>query len=251
LSSRRPFLFARRLHVRPMIRRLCGGVFAVSTALLFGGAALAQDPVKVAPNNYKTAFENDSVRVCEVKAKPGEKVAMHSHPDHLVYAVTAAKFKLTYPDGKSKDVDVKAGEAMWIKAETHAAENTGAAELKLVVFELKKPAAGGTPSKMHDAEDQAKVSPESTKVVLDNERVRLLDVRLKGGGKLAKHSHPANVAYSLTDAKVKVSTADGKTEERNMTAGQVIWSGPTTHEVVSAGTAESHVLVVELKEQTK
>ena len=69
-----------------------------------GRVSRAQDPVKVAPSNYKVAFENDTVRVCNVTAKPGEKVAAHSHPDHIVYAVNGGKVKFTYPDGKTKDV---------------------------------------------------------------------------------------------------------------------------------------------------
>ncbi len=210
--------------------------------------SLAQDPVKVAPNNYKVALENDSVRVCNVQAKAGEKVALHSHPDHLVYAINGGKVKFTYPDGKTKDVELKAGEATWIKAETHATDNVGTTELKLVVFELKKPAVAGSKPKAPAPDDQLKVAPESTKLLLDNERVRLLDIHLKGGGKLAKHSHPAYVLYGVSSAKFKVTGADGKTVEKSVAAGEATWSEPTTHTVENAGSAEILALVLELKE---
>ena len=210
--------------------------------------SLAQDPVKIAPNNYKVALENDSVRVFNFQAKTGEKFAMHSHPDHLVYTITGGKVKFTYPDGKTKDVELKAGEATWIKAETHATDNIGTTELKLVVFELKKPAAPGSKPKAPGADEQAKAASESTKVLLDNERVRLLDVYVKGGGKLAKHSHPAHVVYGVSDAKMKVTTADGKTEEKSLTAGQARWSESTTHAMENMGAGEIHNVVLELKE---
>ena len=222
---------------------------AAVLALAFSGReTLAQDPVKVAPNNYKVALENDSVRVANVMVKAGEKIATHSHPDHLVYAVNGGKLKFTYPDGKTKDVELKAGEATWIKSEAHSTENAGTTELKLVVFELKKPVVAGSKPKAPAADEQVKVAPESTKLLLENERVRLLDIHLKGGGKLAKHSHPAYVLYGVSDAKFKVTSADGKTVEKTVAAGEASWSEPTTHTVENAGSAEILSLVLELKE---
>lgn len=223
---------------------------AVSAHILCSVSVFAQDPVKVAPNNYKVAFENETVRVIEVTAKAGDKVASHSHPDHAVYAVTAGKIKFTYPDGKSKEVEKKAGEAIWIKAETHATENVGTGEFKAVVIELKKPAASGAAT-IPAEEDQAKVAADSTKVVLDNERVRVMDTHLKPGGKLAKHSHPACIHYSFTTGKLKVTGADGKAEDRELKAGDAKWSDAVTHSVENAGTTEMHGLLIEFKEQAK
>lgn len=230
-------------------RHLLIGALSTAALLLFTGTALAQDPVKVAPDNYKVVLENDSVRVFTVNLKAGEKVATHSHPDHIVYATTAGKLKFTHADGKSEEVDVKLGESKWVKAETHGSENIGTAEFKGVVVELKKaPAAGAAPAKMADADDQAKSAPESTKVLVDNDRVRVLDVTLKPGGKLPKHSHPANVNYTLSDCKLKVTTyPEGKTEEKSYTAGTAMWKDPVSHAVENVGTADARVLLVELK----
>lgn len=231
------------------LRRFGSHAFAAALVLAISGrAALAQDPVKLAPDSYKVALENETVRVCNVEAKAGAKIAMHSHPDHLVYVVSGGKVKFTYPDGKSKDVELKTGEATWIKAESHATENAGATDLKLVVFELKKPAVPGSKAKMPAGDDQVKACPESTKVLLSNERVRLLDVRLKGAGKLAKHSHPVHVTYALQDAKYKVTSADGKTEERGLKVGDVRWMEATSHSVENVGTTESHSLILEWNE---
>ena len=49
--------------------------------LVFAAATvLAQDPMKVAPNNFKVLLENDQVRVLDFHSKPGDKIGMHSHP---------------------------------------------------------------------------------------------------------------------------------------------------------------------------
>ena len=42
------------------------------------------------------------------------------------------------------------------------------------------------------AQDVVKVSPETHKVLLDNEHVRVLDVHAKPGEKVGMHSHPAS-----------------------------------------------------------
>src|SRR5450755_172828 len=55
-------------------------LFALSSAgLLAGGAANAQDPVKVDAKHYKVEFENDSVRVLRITYPAHEKSVMHHH----------------------------------------------------------------------------------------------------------------------------------------------------------------------------
>ena len=72
---------------------------------------LAQDPVKLSPQYYKVLLDNDEVRVLEFRFKPGEKEPMHSHPRGIVYSLTDAKIKVSFPDGKSEESAIKAGEA--------------------------------------------------------------------------------------------------------------------------------------------
>ena len=112
----------------------------IGSAIIFylAGPAAAQDPVKVAPKQYKAIFNNDRVRVVEATIKPGEKSPMHSHPDYLVYAMAPAKAKFTGTDGKTRDVTMKAGECRWINAETHTAENIGKTDIRVLHIEFKK-----------------------------------------------------------------------------------------------------------------
>ncbi len=97
------------------------------------------------------------------------------------------------------------------------------------------------------AQDFAKISPEDVKVLLENDRVRVLEVRHQPGVKEAMHSHPAYVSYYLGSTRVKVTTPDGKVVEKDRKAGEVQFSGPTTHALENIGTTEQHVLVIELK----
>jgi quercetin dioxygenase-like cupin family protein len=102
-------------------------------------------------------------------------------------------------------------------------------------------------ARMVMAQDFAKLSPQDVKVLLENDRVRVLEVRHLPGVKEPMHSHPAYVSYYLGATRVKVTTPDGKTVEKDRKAGEVQFSEPTTHALENIGTTEQHVLVIELK----
>ena len=95
------------------------------------------DALKAAPDVYTLVMENERVRVLNVKFKPGQKAVMHSHPDHVIYVLKDGKIKITLPDGKSSEVSLKVGQAIWMPAGQHAAENLGKTEANNLVIEIK------------------------------------------------------------------------------------------------------------------
>lgn len=109
-------------------------------AFLFAAVpALAQDPVKVAPQAFKEKLNNDKVRVLEYSSKPGQKEAMHSHPAVLLYVIQGGKLKSTASDGTSKEIEYKTGDVQWREAVTHSGENVGTTEMKSLLVEVKQP----------------------------------------------------------------------------------------------------------------
>lgn len=121
--------------------RLTISVLLAISALVFATkTTMAQDPAQVARQNYKVLFENDRVRVLEYRSKPGEKAAMHVHPDYFVYdLVSGYKIKFTGHDGKTAETPAsKAGTVTWRGAETHATENVGTTDAHVLIVELKK-----------------------------------------------------------------------------------------------------------------
>ena len=97
------------------------------------------------------------------------------------------------------------------------------------------------------AQDPVKVSPQYYKVLLENDQVRVLEYRLKAGEKEPMHSHPAGVVYVLSEAKLKFSYPDGRTEERAAATGETIWRDPTTHAVENVGDTEAHAISIDVK----
>ena len=95
------------------------------------------DAVKVAPDSYKVVLENDAVRVLEVRIKQGAKSEMHSHPRSVAICLNDQRLRLSFPNGKTEDVDLKRGQTVWLDGISHAVENTGTEDVSSVIVELK------------------------------------------------------------------------------------------------------------------
>lgn len=99
-----------------------------------------------------------------------------------------------------------------------------------------------------EAQDSMVVAPQFHKVLIDNDKVRVLEVTLKPGDKIPMHSHPGGyVSISMTGSKARFVTADGKSADREMKANEPVWSDAVTHTAENIGTTETKVIVVELK----
>ena len=108
--------------------------------------------------------------------------------------------------------------------------------------------AGAAPAdEPSSTQDPVMLSPQYYTVKADDERVRVLEYRLKPGQKEAMHSHPAYVVYFFGPANLRVTLADGKTTESSVTEGEVVVRDPLTHAVENIGNTELHGLLVELK----
>jgi len=111
--------------------------FGVVLCLGVASTLFAQDAVKVDPKHYTVITDNAEVRVLKVHYGPHEKSVMHSHPDTVAVFLTDGNAKFTFPDGKTQDNVVKAGDAVFTPAGVHLPENTGDKAFDVIVVELK------------------------------------------------------------------------------------------------------------------
>jgi hypothetical protein len=88
-------------------------------------------------------------------------------------------------------------------------------------------------------------------VVLENEFVRVVELRVPPGVFEAKHSHARGVTVALSayDNEMTAFPA-GTVTKRHTNFGEVRWAEPVTHEARNTGTTEQRVLRVELKRDT-
>jgi len=95
--------------------------------------------------------------------------------------------------------------------------------------------------------DPVDVAPKMYKTLLENNRVRVLEGRVKAGVTAPMHSHPGSVVYFLSDTKVKFIYPDGKSQVVEGKAGEVMWHDHLAHAVEDVANHEAHVLIIELK----
>ena len=124
-----------------MYRLLFSALFVLAIAV---PAALAQDPTKVDAKHYKIEFQNSRVRIVRAHYGPHERSVMHNHPDLVAIFQTDGRVKFTYPNGKTEERDMKAGQALWTPATRHLPENLTDNDMEVILVEFKtrrKPAA--------------------------------------------------------------------------------------------------------------
>jgi quercetin dioxygenase-like cupin family protein len=95
--------------------------------------------------------------------------------------------------------------------------------------------------------DAVKVAPDIYKVLLENDAVRVLEVRMKQGAKSEMHSHPRNVAYILNNSQAKFTYSDGKSDVADLKRGQAMWFDAVSHSVENTGTEDLTAVLIELK----
>src|ERR1700730_315649 len=124
-------------------RRVCVKnklMLAIVALLGFASGAVVSRPILIlAQDGQKLAvkFENNQVRVLELRLKPGEGEGFHAHPQYLLYALTDYRVKNTSADGTSKIFERKAGDIFWGEPITHKGENVGNTDVRALIVELK------------------------------------------------------------------------------------------------------------------
>ncbi|MCL4768187.1 MAG: hypothetical protein KJZ80_18355 [Hyphomicrobiaceae bacterium] len=97
------------------------------------------------------------------------------------------------------------------------------------------------------AQDPLATDGDKYKVMLENDRVRVLEYRDRPGEKTHQHRHPAFVLYVVSAFKRKLTLPDGKVIMREFKAGDVLWSDAQTHIGENVGDTPTHVIMVEMK----
>jgi len=100
--------------------------------------AEAQDTLQVNADSVHLKLENSRIRVLESTLRPGDREKMHSHPPYVVYVIKGGTIRNHFPDGKTVDTELKAGDVIYREPVTHWGENIGATEIYEIMVELKR-----------------------------------------------------------------------------------------------------------------
>jgi quercetin dioxygenase-like cupin family protein len=98
------------------------------------------------------------------------------------------------------------------------------------------------------AQELMKVASKVTgKVLIDNEKVRVIEVELTPGETADWHSHPNHVIYVLTNWKLETTDKDKTAVVAEFKAGDVMYIPAVTHMMKNIGTTPMKLVVTELK----
>jgi len=107
--------------------------------------------------------------------------------------------------------------------------------------------SGAAPAQPDAGRDPLALYPENYRLLLENERVRVIDFRLARGAREDAHTHPPHVVHVLTGFKIRFTFPDGSTAIRETRAGDVLWSEAVTHASENIGDSDAHGILVEPK----
>ena len=102
---------------------------------------LVRDLVSVASLQVTVDLENARTRVLRVKLGPGEALPAHDDREGVLICLTNCRLRLTTREGRTQDLDLKAGETKWLPAARRDARNTGSAGMEMLYVESKRPPA--------------------------------------------------------------------------------------------------------------
>jgi hypothetical protein len=197
-----------------------------------------------------TKIENDSVRVLLAVDIPHHKGDFHKHDaNRVMIYLDAGDMTLTYQDGHKDQQHWKVNGVAWSAAGgMHTSENIGAAPIRIVEIELKKPAPAKGPYRRREL-DPLVIDPAHNVLVFENPQVRVFRSWREAGAseKMHEHAGTGRVAVLLTDLDAQVKTIDGVVSAQKGAVGDAFWSGPVTHSSTNKGQKKFEMVVVEVK----
>ena len=97
------------------------------------------------------------------------------------------------------------------------------------------------------AQDPTQVDAKHYRVTFENYQVRILRISYGPHEKSVMHEHPNSIAVFLTDGRIKFTLPDGKSEERDVKAGQSVWNIAGKHQPENLGDRPFEVVLIEMK----
>lgn len=97
------------------------------------------------------------------------------------------------------------------------------------------------------AQDALTVAPEVYKRVLENDRIRVLQVNMKAGAKVGVHRHPDHLFYMIADGTLVFKPEGRKPYEMTLNAGEAVWLPAQTRATENDSQKDVRAVLVEFK----
>jgi quercetin dioxygenase-like cupin family protein len=242
------FPVARRLAVALLLPTVIAGAIALTGA----SHPRAQDLVAVAPHAATVEYEDARVRVVRLKMAANTSSPMHDRPRRVVIPLTENDVRITRADGTVGTTRAAAQRPAWSEPGRRAVTNLATA-LENIIVELKTADVAGRavdhpPS---PAPPEYLDEPHHT-WLFENQYVRVYDVRIPPGETTDLHRH----AYDAINVRVSGGLVATQLQgaawgaAMRLDPGSVAFDAdskkPYVHRVRNEGSAEYHVILVQL-----
>ena len=211
-------------------------------------AGLLLIPLVASAQNEKPIIDNDRVTVWDVTwTKDQPSFAVAGDRDSVTVYLSGGDFKTTTPDGKSRTITHKTGEAVFRPKGSRRSETWVGTGTPPRTTEIALKASEKRPAANTSGNPLAFPRP-GTKNLIDNDRVFVWDSRWTPGVPTSMHFHDKDVVVSyLEDGDLTSIAPDGATVVNPYKFGVIRFTaGNRSHkEVLTKGTQRA--IIVELK----
>jgi hypothetical protein len=209
-------------------------------------AVIVEDIVVAAPDKVEVLLDNQYVKVTKFMLKPDDTLPMHKGGPRTIYSLS--DYTLKWKEGAEEEVtkNWQAGDVHWHDATPHAAENTGNSDAQYLVLTRKAQALPGV-MEYDINEDASKADSAHSKVLYDDENVRVVEVNLEPGAKQFMHHGINRIIYSLTNYTINYQSGENEPVENTFAAGDCHWHGADAHSVENIGDTAANYLIFSFK----
>jgi hypothetical protein len=208
-------------------------IFLAVILCFVAGKAMAQDPLKVAPQAYKLQLENDWVKVVSVRYAPHEKLVAHEHTPlatAYVYLNDGGPVVFNHIDKSYGAVTRPATKAGSFRIyhgiqELHEVENKSDLPSEFLRVEFKTEPQNESSLRGKYYRETYPVGENFQKVQFENEQVRITRLVCATSKKLevSTKAEEPTLLVALTEANFKASKAKSKTAKGKLALGQIRW----------------------------
>lgn len=210
-------------------------------------------------------FENEHVRVWEMDLAPGQMCGLHRHAlDYVLYILEGGRIGVEspamtsnrFPDQTTYELEVGARAISYVPAGgSESARNLGGAgRFREAVFEIRRPLPAGIGNPGFALTEAAVGRPPARGEVmlLENSRIRALELTLAPGDKAGPRAHPRDAAvFVIEGGRVRQrEMCDGveHAQELDLATSTVFWQrGGCERELTNVGARPYRELRVEFR----
>jgi hypothetical protein len=208
-----------------------------------------QEPAKSNAADSAADPDNKRVRVARVSIAPGQETSLPVlSNESLVICLRGESLTRTPLTGPEEKWAQGPGNIIWNRSATvYSIANTGETPAELLVIELKDSYAIAQLRVPWSERDSVNLDPRHFRVALENEHVRVLQMRLNPREGTMESQFPDRLEISLQDTHLSDVDIDGKSHELRRNAGSVTWEKARLHSTVNLDDQPLDNLIVELK----